>query len=85
MTVFYTVHAQKVMADRGVSADEVEVVVNHPEIVYRGNTDRPDCKVFQLGKLGVVAVPQKDGTTLVITVLWRHTTQWTDEEMRTKR
>jgi hypothetical protein len=83
--VFFTVHAQKTMAERKVTPQEVIEVVTHPETQYRGNANRPENKIYQRGTLAVVVRPQKDGSILVITVLWRVTDQWTSEEMGDKR
>lgn len=85
MTLFYTVHAQKTMAERGVTRTEIEEVVYRPEVTYKGNSSRPDCKVFQRGEVGVVVLPEGDGDYLVITVLWRRTNDWTSDEMRNGR
>lgn len=83
--IFYTVHAQKSMAERGVTHDEVAAVILKPDTTYRGNSDRPDVKVYQGGSIGVVVLPQRDGSFLVITVLWRTSDTWTSDQMRDKR
>lgn len=84
-TLFFTVHAQRTMAERGVTRAEIEEAVAEPEVTYRGNSSRPDCKVFQRGELGVVVLPEGDGDYLVITVLWRKRNDWTSDEMRSER
>jgi hypothetical protein len=82
--IFYTVHAQRKMADRKVSCDEVELTIVKPETAYRGTGDRPDSKIYQRGTLAVVVKPIPEGV-LVITILWRTSEKWDDSSMGEKR
>ena len=83
--ILFTVHAQRTMAARKVTFDEIREVVTKPEVVYGRRPDRPGTEVRQRGELGIVVRPYPaTSTVLVITILWRHTDHWTDDEMRTR-
>lgn len=85
MDVYYSLHAQKQIAERDVTHQEIEAVVRTPEVTYRGKPSKEGpSRVYQRGDLAVATAPVADGV-LVITVLWRHEEQWTDEQMKEQR
>lgn len=70
-------HARTKARARAVSAREVLEVIAAPDITYTAFTYGPGRYVYQRGEIGVVVVPK---TRIVITVLWRHDGQWSDDE-----
>lgn len=81
--IFFTIHAQKTMAARGVAPRDIVDVVLHPEVSYRGRDNQPDSRVQQRGDLAAVVKRIPEGY-LVITVLWRTTDDWTSDDMRNR-
>lgn len=82
--IFYSLHAQKVMADRNVDPAEVEAVIRKPEVSYKGSDRRrPHNRIVQSADLAVVIAPvQQDTAWLVVTILWRTTEDWNNDEMK---
>ncbi|WP_454728193.1 hypothetical protein [Cellulosimicrobium protaetiae] len=70
-------HARSKAATRSVSAREVLEVVAAPDLTYTAFSDGPGRYVYQRGELGIVVVP---AIKIIVTVLWRHEGQWTDDE-----
>ncbi len=87
MTVYFSRHARVVMDERGVTSDEITSVVLNPEVTYRNpRPNHPDQRVHQSGSLAVVCAPlENEGDMLVVTVLWRNTEQWTNDQMKGDR
>lgn len=72
-------HAREAMSLRAVTKDEVFSIARTPEIVeYQGNERR-----LVRGPLTVV-VAQRSGRWVVITVLLRAGTEWTNTDARTR-
>lgn len=70
-------HARTKARLRAVSIRSVLEVIAAPEVTYSAFDYGPGRFVFQRGDLAIVVVPER---LTVVTVLWRHDGQWTDEE-----
>ncbi len=70
-------HARSKAEARSVSAREVLEVIASPDVTYTAFSYGPGRYVYQRGELGVVVVP---AIKIIVTVLWRHEGQWTDDE-----
>ena len=75
-------HARTAARLRAVPIREVLSVVAAPEVTYSAFDYGPGRHVFQRADLAVVTIPKQQ---LIITVLWRHQEQWTNQEFAARK
>jgi hypothetical protein len=74
-------HARVAAASRGFTVAEVLLAAVSPEVRYTSYGYGEDREVRVAGDVAVVVNAR---TRTVITVLWHHGTEWTDEQARSR-
>jgi hypothetical protein len=75
-------HAKEAAASRGFALTDVLLTAVQPDLRYTSEPHGPGREVRICGDLAVVVHAP---TLTVITVLWHHEQEWTDEQARARR
>lgn len=75
-------HARTKARARAFSVREVLETVAAPDLTYTSFIYGSGRYVYHRGELGVVVVPE---TGIVVTVLWRRSGHWTDDEFANRQ